>query len=96
MDNNATPMVRELTEVLDGWFKRLARRGVVQCMVVACVTRDGQGKRIVRLFEGTTLSDASKLLVELEVQCHAIKTQLMEAEERVRVPDSMTPYGDLN
>ena len=92
----ATPMVKELIEVLDALVKSVKVRGVVQCMVIACVTRDGQGTRVVKLFDGTTLGDASKLLVELEVQAHAIKEQLMNGQERVQAPDSMTPYGELN
>lgn len=94
MDNVATPMVKELIEVLDAWAKGLDARGIVQCMVVACVTRDGQGTRLVKLFEGTTLGDASKLLVELEVQGHAIKTQLMESQERMEAPVSMVQGWD--
>lgn len=83
---------KQLTALFDQLveFTESLERGAAQCVVVIAVTRDGQGCRVVRLMPGTTLVDASKMLVELEIQAHAIKTQLLMRQEKAWAKEQNT------
>jgi len=75
-------MLDEMFKILAKFGDSLEFDGVTQCAIVIAVTKDGQGGRVVRLLPGSTLEHASQLLVELDVQAHAIRSQLLLRQEQ--------------
>lgn len=72
---------------LKGVLDDLEGQGYAQCIVVACVTKDGRGARLLRVFDGCEAGHIAKMVIELELQSHALKAELLKQQESVKLGD---------